>query len=588
MARRSRGKGERKPRNPKPPSPIAMQLETALDALATALDTRDEEQFGPAILTAKELIAQEPNALISRFVARRETMAGIEMALLVDATQDRAPVYLRRLVKARKVSDPVRFEAQRILGFEPTREDQHRRGFLASLEDAEGTLAEICYAVGATWPDRLFLGEEVLKFMLVMKPEQQVRTLHRIIERARGLAIPVLHGCLHLDEEAVALGAISALSDFRFAGSRGPLERAARVSEHESVRAAAAAALQATTFDRHQVESPDDESPPFPPREIAPPDRCVISGVMASGEQTVSFIRQVGDMDQEVYSGAGFVTDDVNGIADSFVFPVDTMEAIDEEIDDLTGMEIMRLDVGAPVIRGAISMAIDALERAGLPLAPPFELLEPLIHDAYPPQPDEQVVEPVLDDAPYAGRADLVNQSESLFDSDWFIEWSLDPISVLLIAHERHFGEPDTWTEEQYKQLIEAMSAPELIQMLRLRLRQQAYLLALSDEDILRDITLAVSASLGSATHEALLTHPFLMQMAELAGAMLSFSLRMGAMDPGDDERTSPEMLRAMADMEGIDLDELGITDEDLDLDNLAQVEIDLDDLGLDDDEEDE
>jgi hypothetical protein len=546
-----------------------MQLQTALDELATALDTHNDEQIGPAILTAEALIAQEPNALISRFIARRETMAGIEMAMLVDATQDQAPVYLRRLARARKASDAVRFEAQRILGFEPKREDQHRRGFLASLEDAPGTLADICYAVGVTWPDRLFLGEEVLKFMFVMKPEQQVATLRRIVERAGYLAIPVLHGCLHLDEESVALEAVTALADFRFAGSRGPLERSARVSEHEGVRAAATAVLQAIAFDRQQIERPDDQSPPFPPKAMTGPDRCVVSAVMASGEQTVSFIRQMGELDQAVYSGAGFVTDDVNGIADSFVFPVDTMEAMDEEIDAVTGMEIMRLDVEAAVMRGTIALAINALERTGQPLAPPFELLEPLIHDSYPPQPDEAIVEPILDDAPYAGRDDLVNQSDSLFDSDWFIDWSLDPISVLLIAHERHFPEPDTWTEEQYRQLIDAMSAPELIQMLRLRLRQQAYLLALSDEDILRDITLAVSASLGSATHEALLTHPFLTQMAELAGDMLSFSLHMGARDPGDDERAMTEMLGAMVDMDDIDLDDFDITDEDLDSDKI-------------------
>jgi hypothetical protein len=554
-----------------------MEMEAALDEIAAAIEERDVTRISSATASAVELIAAEPQAFVNRLVSGREHLPGVAMPMLFDATGDAAPTYLRRIIKARDAADLIRFEAQRLLGFEPEREIQHRRGFLASLHDPEGTLADISFAVGVTWPSRLFLGEDVLRFIDVMKPDQQIRTLHRIVARCGAHAIPMLHALLHDDNDQTAIAAIQALSEYRFAGSLGPLKRVARLSEHAEARQAAANAMESTAFDQQRLEPPDAEIPPFPPQPLAPPDRCAVSAVLPSGEQTVSVIRE---MAEGLYGGFGYVTDDVNGIADVFVFSPGTWEMMDGEIEIVTGAEVPTLEVNAAVVRGAVEMALTTIEQIGLPLAPTFELWEPLIHDTYPPPPDEPFTLPIIDDAPFADRKDLADQAESLFDSTFFSGWSLEPVSMLLMGAQLDLTNPDEWSAEQYEQIIGAVAQPELIGMLRRRLQQQAYLLDLDDEEITRDIALAVSASLAEASQEDLVASPFLRQMAKGTAELLANPFGLGLL-AGDTPMA--DVLRQMADPEGLDLSDL-----DLDSLDLSDLDLNLDELDFDEEGEDD
>jgi hypothetical protein len=75
--------------------------------------------------------------------------------------------------------------------------------------------------------------------------------------------------------------------------------------------------------------------------------------------------------------------------------------ALEEE-----GLPLVDVDLAAA--RGAVLSALQANAATGHPVPCEFELWEPFLHDSFPPQDDEPVLAPELDDAPYARRRDLL------------------------------------------------------------------------------------------------------------------------------------------------------------------------------------
>ena len=98
-------------------------------------------------------------------------------------------------------------------------------------------------------------------------------------------------------------------------------------------------------------------------------------------------------------------------------------EAMIEELED---GGIAMIEVPLAAVRGTLARALAGKATNGGGIPPAYELWEPLLHDTYPPAPDEPVIVAMLDDAPYAGRADLVARGESLYAHPFFQNWGFD------------------------------------------------------------------------------------------------------------------------------------------------------------------
>jgi hypothetical protein len=192
-------------------------------------------------------------------------------------------------------------------------------------------------------------------------------------------------------------------------------------------------------------------------------------------------------------------------------------------------------------IRGAFEIGIECAVAAVQPLPPELELWEPLIHDQYPPAPDEPIVVPILPDDEYAGRDDLAARALELFDHAFLEFWhvSFNDIFESVMGSAMQLlplgGEPD---EAQARQLIDDMIDLQDVDGLRRRLQRQAWLLDRIGDADERDIALALAAALPGLTQDERREHPFLRRLVENATAMLLDPLGTILRDEGafDDE----------------------------------------------------
>jgi hypothetical protein len=222
---------------------------------------------------------------------------------------------------------------------------------------------------------------------------------------------------------------------------------------------------------------------------------------------------------------AGFFHSDEWGVKDVF----GTNWAPDEQVEELLQgfaddeLDLVELELAAA--RGALAAALETNAARDAPPPPEFELWAPHFHDAYPPAADEPVVAPELDDAPYAGRQELVRAGGELLDHPFFLSWGFDPqeaaLGLMLLAPPAS----GRWTDKQYRPLIGSFATPLVLNRLRRRLRRQAWLLEQAGHTRERDLALATAASLADTAPAKLVKHPFLRGMVNvtlghLAGAI--------------------------------------------------------------------
>jgi hypothetical protein len=307
---------------------------------------------------------------------------------------------------------------------------------------------------------------------------------------------------LHAPDKGTQRLALRVLAETKAPGAAGPLGRLAQTTGDARLRAEATAAAEAL-------------GPKIVVSEALPPvDQALLSMLDGDGGQVALVIRELGP-------GACLVVNvfhnERSGIKSTFGsnwLPQDEAEAMVQELED-SGVAMIGVPLAA--VRGALTMALAVNGALGQGLPPAYELWEPLLHDLYPPAPDEPVIAPILDDAPYAGLAELVEQGDSLFAHPFFQHWGFEPEATLAALATLPQPEGEEYTDEELFPLIAALATPAVCAQLRDRLRRQAWLLDHLDDTPTRDLALASAAALATDDREALAALPLLREMVAVS-----------------------------------------------------------------------
>lgn len=488
--------------------PRPARSDAELDALLGEYDeavlSRDQARAARLAAEMDRDRARMPDIVSRRLVEGRFRLPELGLDLLQQCAGSAAPAYLTRVADDASARDVVRLVARWRVGWpengEPG-EPRERLAFLRSLGDPDGGLADLCFLASRTWPQQAAVYEEVLAYLLLLPPERAREIVERVAREAGEKGSWLLHALLHVQGETLQRIALDALARDPQPGAAGALDRLALTAPDPRVRAEAAAAANRARLRAGGEEQPS-EPMPWPIRST------LISALDGMGGQTVFVIRT---LEPGLSLVVNFVHDEVEGVGRPFT----SAPLPDETIDTLIGAtdeEMPLLEVSPAVVRGALHLGVEAASEGGID--PVFELWEPLAHESYPPPPGESVELPELDDAPYAGRGDLLDESAVLLDHPYFLAWQLRP-DLAEDETARAFREERGMSEDAG--VLEWRLNEEIATRLRRRLRRQAWVLDRGGYARERDIALAVAASLSSALPEALVGHPFVRALAQAA-----------------------------------------------------------------------
>jgi hypothetical protein len=473
-----------------------------LDQLDEGLASGDQaavEAALPQILAEQETAAE---ALAQRMIDGRvrvpsfafELLAGLAGPLVVD--------YFERIAGATGADDLVRFGAHRRLGWPERGENRQRLAFLDSLRDADETIVRVVEQATMTSPQNSETTQEVFGYLVAMPAKRRLALVTRIAEAVEESPPWLWHALLHAPDKGTQRLALRVLAETKAPGAAGPLGRLAQTTGDARLRAEATAAAEAL-------------GPKIVVSEALPPvDQALLSMLDGDGGQVALVIRELGP-------GACLVVNvfhnERSGIKSTFGsnwLPQDEAEAMVQELED-SGVAMIGVPLAA--VRGALTMALAVNGALGQGLPPAYELWEPLLHDLYPPAPDEPVIAPILDDAPYAGLAELVEQGDSLFAHPFFQHWGFEPEATLAALATLPQPEGEEYTDEELFPLIAALATPAVCAQLRDRLRRQAWLLDHLDDTPTRDLALASAAALATDDREALAALPLLREMVAVS-----------------------------------------------------------------------
>ncbi|HEX2172480.1 MAG TPA: hypothetical protein VHL09_08540, partial [Dehalococcoidia bacterium] len=430
-----------------------------------------------------------PDIVAGRLVGGRTKLPEYELQLLAAATGAQAPRYLRRIAADRQAPDATRLEAQRLVGWPERGAVKRRVSFLASLANPEAALLEainrafLAYA----WPAEALA--EVLDHLVALPPDRRLAIIRTAIERRLTGTALLLKALLHVDDPAVQRTALSGLVEYRLPWSAAAVERLTTITPNDILRAEARRA-------RDQILSSALGAPQADAIDLPPVDRVLLSVVDSAGGQLLLILRSQGP---EVYQLTNLFLDDVTGIRD--VHGATGVAA--SQADDIAavfaaqGVDLVEVDLA--VARGAVQSALGVNAEAGRLPPPAFELWEPLLHESLPPEAAEAVTVPELDDAA-AGRARPGRHRHRLVDHPFFATW-LPDMDRLDAVFDEVPPPPASGrlTERQYRPLIDAWLDPPTRELVRRRLRRQAWLLDRGGESGLRDEALAIAAGLPAA-----------------------------------------------------------------------------------------
>lgn len=493
--------------------PISAETDRLLDDLEAAIQDGDAERVQALSEDLWAARKEAPEALTRRLIAGRVAVPGFAFELLAGLAGSRAPTYLRRIAKDRAADDLTRFAAQRRAGWPEATEQARRRSFLNALSDADGTLVLAATNASQAWPPNGEALQEVLRYLVALPPERRREIAARIVAEPDEGITWVLHAFLQFDDPALQRLALEEVARRRDPGSAAAVDRLARTATDEGVRAEAVALAPRL---RLRVVG----GATAPPRWLPPLERALVSAIDGDGGQVLLIIRRAG---AGVFLFADFFHNDDFGLKDTFGATWANADQVEAMTEALEGDGIPLVEVDEAVARGVLAHAVARNVALGRQLPPAFELWEPLAHDAYPAAPDEPVVAPELDDAPYAGRAELLEVSDELLEHPFFDAWFFNPDEMgpaLLDVPQP--GRSGHLTDRQFRPLIERLVPPETRRQLRGRLRRQAWLLERDGDEEDRDRALAAAAALADEAPTPPYQHPLLREMVVISLVNLS------------------------------------------------------------------
>ncbi|HET8524556.1 MAG TPA: hypothetical protein VFL82_15070 [Thermomicrobiales bacterium] len=496
------------PRQLKPTKQSASPVETMLDRLMQAIMDNDRDGVTAATERLFDIGDEIGPAIRSRLLEDRSPLPTVELELLQSLGGQAAYLILEEIVATSGLDDLLRFEAQRILGWPESQQKKRRRDFLDTLKSPNATLIRAAGMGLAAWPPMIELLEEVLHDLIAMPADQRTQAVGAIIGEIGSPSVWLLRGLLHVRDTTLQRMILDQLLAWQDRASAGAVRRLAATGRSKKLREEAATV--ASRLEMRSINQRDrDSERPWPPI-----GRAFLSEIDGDGGQVALITR---DLDDELSILFDAFHNEIFGIKDLIgrrSMPRDEVEEMLEEFE-VGGVETVEVDPAA--VRGALIRAVEMNARNGKPIPPAFELWEPLLHDGYPAEADEPVILPILDDTPYAGRADLITASADLFGHVWFSSW-LVPVEDALTAMEAVPPPPGgILTDHEYQALIPRFFPPEFLNRLRERLRRQAWLLEREGEPGDRDLALAVAASFDDADAADLTEQPFLREMTRLS-----------------------------------------------------------------------
>jgi hypothetical protein len=513
----------KRPRKLKPVEQTAPPVENILDQLMQAIIDNDHDAVTAATSELFEMQDEVGPAIRDRLLEGRAPMPAIELELLNGLGGEDTYLILEEIVETMGLDDLLRFEAQRILGWPESQQKKRRRDFLGTLQSPNATLVRAVGVGLSAWPPMIEPLEEVLHFLIAMPADQRRQAVSAIIGEIGKPSAWLLRGLLHVRDATFQRTVLDQLLAWQDRASAGAVRRLAVTGRSQKLREEAATV--AARLEMRLVNQGEREAgPPWPPIS-----RAFLSEIDGDGGQVAVVVRDLED-DVNIFFDA--FHNEIFGIKDIIgqrTMPVEEVEEMMEEFE-FGGVETVAVDPAA--VRGALTQAVEMNARSGKPIPPAFELWEPLLHDTYPAAADEAVILPVLDDAPYAGRADLVADSADLFGHVWFSSWLVPVEDALAVMEKAEPPEGGILTDREYQTLIPRFFPPEFLARLRERLRRQAWLLEREDEPKDRDMALAVAASFKDVDAADLTEHPFVREMTRLSVENAVAALYWGM--PGD------------------------------------------------------
>lgn len=476
----------------------AAGLDQLLDQLEDGILGGDRAAAEAALPQLLDERADTPDVLTRRLITGRSRVPGYLFELLAGLTGPGVDTYLARIAEAREADGLLRFGARRRLGWPEQGEARERLAFLETLADADETLLRATAQAAAGWPQNAETYEEVLGYLTAMPARRRLALAARIAEHGEAPRPWLLRALLHAKDKGTQRLAIQALSQGDDQGAADALDRLARTTGDARLRAEAADAAARA------------RAGAAVPQPLPPIDQALLSMLDGEGAQVALVVRQIGE---GVCLFANILHNEqvgVKGASGAAWLAQDEAEAMIEQMED-SGIAMIAVPLAA--LRGVLAgaLAINAAAGQGLPAA--YELWAPLTHDSYPPAPDEPIVEVALDDAPYAGRADLVARGDSLAAHPFFQHWGFDYADTSAALHHALGPAGNALSERDLTLLAETLATPGRCARFRARLRRQAWLLDHLGDTVTRDLALAAAAAFASADRAAIVAMPFLRAM---------------------------------------------------------------------------
>jgi hypothetical protein len=481
------------------------EIERLLDQFDQAILSHDREGVTALTQSMWQHRTRLPEFLTRRVVEGRAAIPAIAMEMLGGFAGPKATTFLRRIADQQNVPDIVRFGAQRRSGWPERGATKRRLAFLESLENPDQTLVVAIDQGTDTWPPECEILDEVLGYLAVLPSARAQKIAKAAVDEVGERASWLLHALLELKDASLARCAIRCLEQLHDVGAIAPLRRLARSTGVAALR------KDATTAAEHLAALPADRRVPSESKALPTAQKVLLSVVDGAGAQTVLVTRQIVE---DVVIMANYLSTDSWGIKDTFGqdrVPAVELPPILEEFES-AGVSLVEVDLAA--CRGVMQSAVDVNGSTGQPIPPVFELWEPFLHEIYPPPVDEPVVVPELDDAGYAGRADLLKANGKLFDHRFFESWAFAPEDLALAMFLTPVAKSRLRSNKQFAPLVEAIMNPATCARYRQRLRRQAWLLDRVGDAHARDLALATAASLDKASPADLAKQPFFLEMA--------------------------------------------------------------------------
>jgi hypothetical protein len=488
-------------------------VEVLLDRFETALIDVDREQIEATSQRLWELSdgsSLPAEAITRRLIEGASQAPAMAFNMLEIVAGEQTPIYLLQIFDNRNAPDLTRFAAARRYGWPQRGEAKLRREFLDSLSDPDGTLVlAVRVATQSPLTDGEVL-EEVLGYLTALPSERRLAVVRRIVEEIGRPALRLFHALLHVKDTPLQREVLTHLASWREPGSIGPVERLAATARTKAVKAEAEKALVRLRL-RDVTVGPDgvEVGKPLPPVFAA-----YLSLIDGDGGQIAVVIRE---MAEGLNAFLNVFSNEAFGIKDTIGKQTVPAELVDEMMEDFQIADLELIEVEPSAVRGAMVRAAEVNAATKKTIPPAYEIWEPLLHDAEPPPMDEETVFPELDDANYAGRDDLLNDSDELLDHLWFDAWGFPYEAMFQAMIQTPVPSRGRLTDRQIKPLVEHFMTPVMCATLRSRLRRQAWLLDRAGDTTERDQALAVAASLVDTSPDRLVRNRFVRKLIRVS-----------------------------------------------------------------------